>query len=68
VLPGSGRRTHEEFRNCFTLWRLFVTEEQKKELLKNVASKGEQAVKWLAEKLQPTISRQRTSPLTRRRV
>jgi len=62
-----GERT-EEFRDYVKLWRLFITEEQKQELLRDVASKGEQAVKWLAEKLQPTTSRQPTSPLTRRRV
>jgi hypothetical protein len=41
----------EEFRDYFKLWRLFITEEQKRELLREVASKGEQAVKWLSDKL-----------------
>jgi hypothetical protein len=43
----------EEFRDYFKLWRRFITEEQKKELLREVAVKGDQAVKWLTDKLQP---------------
>ena len=63
----SGEHT-EEFRDYFKLWRLFITEKQKKELLREVASKGEQALKWLSKKLQPSDSLQSTSPQTRRRV
>ena len=58
----------QEYRDYFKLWRLFITEKQKMELLRDVAPKGEKAVQWLAEKLQPNKSLQPMSALTRRRV
>jgi hypothetical protein len=47
----SGERT-EEYREYLKLWRLFITEDQARELLRNVAG-SEQAVKWLSDTLLP---------------
>lgn len=62
----SGERT-QEFRDYLKLWRLFITEDQKGELLREVAAKGEHAVKWLSENLQPKQCFQRTASLPRNR-
>lgn len=42
-----------EFKDYFKLWRLLITEEQKRELLKEIEARTEQAVKWLSKNLQP---------------
>jgi hypothetical protein len=63
----SGEHT-VEFNDYFKLWRLFITEEEKKDLFSEIALKGEQSVKWVAEKLQANNLLQSTSLLTRRRV
>ena len=48
----SGERSIE-FNDYFKLWRLIITEEQKRELLKQIESRGEEAVNWVFKNLQP---------------
>jgi len=48
----SGERSIE-FNDYFKLWRLIITEEQKRELLKQIEAKGEEAVNWVSKNLQP---------------
>lgn len=41
----------DEFRDYMNLWRLIITEEQRRELFKAVADRGTSAVTWLTESL-----------------
>ncbi len=43
-----------EFNDYFKLWRLFITEEQKRELLKEIEAKGAKALDWVSKNLHPT--------------
>ena len=44
----TGERT-EEFRDYLKLWRLFITQNQKTELVSDVAEKSSQAAQWLSD-------------------
>ena len=56
-----------EFNDYFKLWRLLITEEQKRELLKKIEAGGEQAVKWLSKNLETNRALRPTSPPAPRR-
>jgi hypothetical protein len=51
-LPLGGERS-VEFKDYFRLWRLLITEEEKRELFREIGARGEPAVNWLSKHLQP---------------
>ena len=62
----SGERT-VEFNDFFKLWRLLITEEQKKALLREFEARGEDVVKWLSKNLHPNNALRLTRQTARRR-